>query len=356
MSAMRHLFGMLPEDLADHLRAQGVTVRDAEARRIVAHAIAHGREGHPTARPVPRSVEAAVDALVERRRLEIVERATDPSDGFVKYLFRMHDGALAEAVRIPLEVPGRFTVCLSSQVGCAMACDFCATGRLGLTRNLEPWEIVAQFVAVRDEAPGAVTGAVFQGQGEPLHNYANVIRAAEILSHPCGGRISSKAITISTVGLVPAIHRMARERRPYKLIVSLTSAIDERRRALVPAASAWPVRELADAVRTYQRAAGGRVTIAWVVMSGINTGQDEVDALRDLFDGVPLRLNLIDVNDARPDGYQRATHDELSRFRDALRELEVPVVRRYSGGAARHAACGMLAATQTITASDTQPH
>lgn len=337
---------MLPEDLAAHLRANGVSVRDGEARRIVAHAIAHGRGGHPTARPVPRSVAAAVDALVDRRKLEIVERATDPSDGFVKYLFRLHDGAFVEAVRIPLEAEGRFTVCLSSQAGCAMACDFCATGRLGLTRNLEPWEIVAQFVAVRDEAPGIVTGAAFQGQGEPLHNYAAVMHAAEILSHPCGGRISAKAITISTVGLVPAIHRMARERRPYKLIVSLTSAIDERRRALVPAASAWSVRELAGAVRAYQRAAGGRVTIAWVVMSGINTGQDEVDALRELFDDLPVRLNLIDVNDARADGYQRASREELSRFRDALRELEVPVVRRYSGGAARHAACGMLAAVQ----------
>jgi 23S rRNA (adenine2503-C2)-methyltransferase len=345
---MRHLFGMLPDDLATHLRASGVAVRDAEARRIVAHGIAHGRDGHPIARPVPRAVEAAVDAHIDRRRLEIVERATDPSDGFVKYLFRLHDGAFAEAVRIPLEAAGHFTVCLSSQAGCAMACDFCATGRLGLIRNLEPWEIVAQFIAVRDEAPGIVTGAAFQGQGEPLHNYAAVMRAAEILSHPCGGRISSKAITISTVGLVPAIHRFASERRPYKLIVSLTSAIDERRRALVPAASAWPVRELANAVRDYQRATSGRVTIAWVVLGGINTGNDEVDALRELFDGVPIRLNLIDVNDARPDGYARATEEELSRFRDALRSLEVPVVRRYSGGAARHAACGMLAAMRQI--------
>src|SRR5687768_6516546 len=349
---MPHLFGMLPEDLAAHLRANAITIRDAEARRVAAHAIAHGRDGHPTSRPVPRSVEAAVDALIDRRKLEIVERATDPSDGFVKYLFRLHDGAFVEAERIPLEAAGRFTVCLSSQAGCAMACDFCATGRLGLTRNLEAWEIVAQFLAVRDEAPGVVTGAAFQGQGEPLHNYAAVMRAAEILSHPCGGRISSKAITISTVGLVPAIHRMARERRPYKLIVSLTSAIDERRRSLVPAASAWPVRELADAVRTYQRAAGGRVTIAWVVMGGINTGQDEVDALRELFDGVPLRLNLIDVNDARPDGYARASDDGLASFRDELRTLGLPGGRRYSGGAARHAACGMLSGAAAASAAE----
>ena len=339
-----HLFGLLPDDLAAHLRGRGVSIRDAEARRVLAHAVAHGREGFPAARPVPRAVEAAVEQFTERRRLQIVERALDPSDGFVKYLFRMDDGSFAEAVRIPLEAEGRFTVCLSSQVGCAMACDFCATGRLGLARNLEPWEIVAQFVAVRDEAPGEVTGALFQGQGEPLHNYANVMRAAEILSHPCGGRISAKAITISTVGLVPQILRLASEARPYRLIVSLTSAIDERRRSLLPAAGAWPVRELADAVRTYQRAVGGRVTIAWVVLGGINTDRAEVDALRELFAGVPLKLNLIDVNDAREDGYRRASEAELAAFRDELRTLGIPVVRRYSGGAARHAACGMLAA------------
>ncbi len=343
-----HLYGLLSADLADVLRRHGVEVRDAEARRVLAHAIAHGREGYPVSRPVPRRVEEAIDALVDRRPLEILERATDPSDGFVKYLFRLHDGAVAEAVRIPLEKEGRFTVCLSSQAGCAMRCDFCATGRLGLTRHLAAWEIVAQFLAVRAEAPGVVTGAVFQGQGEPLHNYEEVMRAAEILSDPCGGRIASEAITISTVGLVPAIRRFTREKRPYRLIVSLTSAIDARRRSLVPLAAAWPVAELASAIREYQHARGGRVTIAWVVLGGINTGVDEVEALRELFADVPLRLNLIDVNDARLDGYRRATASELASFRDALRTLEVPVVRRYSGGAAKHAACGMLAAQTTV--------
>lgn len=321
-------------------------MRDAEARRVIAHVVANGRDGYPVSRPVPKSVERAIDALCDRRPLEIVERVTDPSDGFVKYLFRLHDGTVAEAVRIPLEKEGRFTVCLSSQAGCAMRCDFCATGRLGLTRSLEAWEIVAQFLAVRAEAEGVVTGAVFQGQGEPLHNYDNVMRAAAILAHPCGGRIASEAITISTVGLVPQMHRFARERRPYRLIVSLTSAVDERRRALVPVAAAWPVAELAQAVRAVQRASASRITLAWVVLGGINTGADEVEALRTLFAGVPLRLNLIDVNDARPDGYRRATPEELAAFRDALRTLEVPVVRRYSGGAAKHAACGMLAATR----------
>jgi 23S rRNA (adenine2503-C2)-methyltransferase len=346
-AAPPHLFGLLPEELASHLRANGVGVRDAEARRIVAHAVAHGAEGFPRERPVPRAVEAAVARLVDRRRLEVVERATDPCDGFMRYLLRLPDGLLVEAVRIPLEVEGRFTICLSTQAGCAMGCDFCATGRLGLSRSLEAWEIVAQFVALRDEAPGLVTGAVFQGQGEPLHNYDAVMRAAELLCHPCGGRVSAKAITISTVGLVPAMRRFARERRPYRFIVSMTSAIDARRRALLPVASVWSARELADEVREVQRALGGRLTLAWVLLGGINMGRDEVEALRELFEGVPLRLSLIDVNDPRPDGYRRATPDELGAFRDALRTLGVPVVRRYSGGAGRHAACGMLAATRT---------
>jgi len=338
---------MVPEDLARAIRERGVEIDDGEARRVLAHAIAHGRDGFPEKRPVSRGVRQAVERLIDRRPLEIVERATDESDGFVKYLFRLRDGSVAEAVRIPLETQGKFTVCLSSQVGCAMACEFCATGRLGLTRNLEPWEMVEQFLAVRREAPGQVTGAVFQGQGEPLHNYDAVMKAIDILSHPCGGRIAASAITVSTVGLVPAIRRVTEERRKFRLIVSLTSAVDERRRALLPKAAAWPVAELAEAVGAYQRSIDARVTLAWVVMSGINTGDDEVEALQRHFGDIPHRLNLIDVNDARPDGFRRAGEDELESFRDRLQVLRMPVVRRYSGGAAKHAACGMLAATRS---------
>jgi len=327
-----HVLGMLPGDFA---------CSESEAARILARTY-----GHRTTRPVARRLIEALDD----RRPEILDRAVDPSDGFEKYLFRYDDGALAEAVRIPLEKEGCYSICLSSQAGCAMGCTFCATGKLGLTRHLEAWEIVAQFMGVRpnlEPSKGSrfgltptLTSAVFQGQGEPLHNYDNVMRAAQILSHPACGRIAAKSITISTVGLVPAIHRYALERRPYRLIGSMTSAIDAKRRELLPVASAWSAAELAEAVRAYQRAAGGRVTIAWVVLGGINTGRDEVEALRALFDGVPLRLNLIDVNGS---DYVRANEKELAAFRDELRTLGIPVVRRYSGGAAKHAACGMLA-------------
>jgi len=334
---------MLPEDLARVLEASGVAASEAEARRYLGHWISNGETG-PLRKPPSRAFRDGATARVDHGRLEVVERVTDDHDGFVKYLFRSPDGALTEAVRIPLAKEGRFTVCLSSQVGCAMQCVFCATGRLGLSRNLEAWEIVSAFCTIRDEAPGRVSGAVFMGQGEPLHNYDAVIQAARVLSHPCGGRISAEAITISTVGLVPQIRRYTSEGHRYRLIVSLTSALPERRRALLPVAGRFDLEELADAIRAHAEARGGRMTVAWVLLGGVNHDPAEVEALRTLLGDVPLRVNLIDVNAEAEDDFRRATDDERNRFFDGLGVLGVPIVRRYSGGGNEHAACGMLAA------------
>lgn len=348
-AARPHLSSLVPDELAALLRAHGVPVRDDEARRVLARYHRPPPPGQRVRNPVGQRVHAAVAALTDDSRLEIVERATDPADGFVKYLLRSPDGALHEAVRIPLHQPGAFSVCLSSQVGCAMGCLFCATGRLGLSRNLAAWEMVAAFSAVRDEAPGRVTGAVFQGQGEPLHNYDEVIRAARVLSHPCGGQVSGAAITISTVGLVPQIRRYARERHPYRLIVSLTSAIAERRARLLPVAGRFSLAEVAAALREYAAGCRGRVTVAWVLMGGENDGPEEAAALQALLGDLPLRVNLIDVNDARDPaagGFRRASDDERRAFLHHLQRLQAPVVRRYSGGVGRHAACGMLASTR----------
>ncbi len=340
-----HVLELSPEELSELASTHGIALPIERARRILVDAWARPDAKRPR-ETIARATRERVAAIVRHDRLEVVERAQDPSDGFVKYLLRCPDGAEIEAVRIPLHAPGRFTVCLSSQVGCAMRCSFCATGRLGLARNLAAWEIAAAFVAVRDEAPGRVSGAVFQGQGEPLHNYDAVIRAAHRLRDPCGGAIAGDAITISTVGLVPQIRRYTAEGHPFRLIVSLTTTDAARRTSLLPIASRFPIEELADAVRAHQAARGGRVTIAWVLLGGLNHGADEVERLRALFDGVPFTLNLIDVNDAREDGFRRATDDERNALLDRLSAAKIPFVRRYSGGAARHAACGMLAATR----------
>jgi 23S rRNA (adenine2503-C2)-methyltransferase len=354
MAATPHLFSMTPDDLVAHLLAQGVSCRPDEARRVLAHFILRGARDFAMKRPVARPLRGAIDAATRRDRLRVVERVKDDDDGFVKYLFESDDGAVFEAVRIPLHAEGKFTVCVSSQVGCAMGCVFCATGRLGLTRNLSSWEIVAQVIGVRDElAEGQrISGVVFQGQGEPLHNYDEVLRAARVLSSPCGGCIEGRAITISTVGLVDRIRRYASEGHPYRLIISLTSAIAEKRRSLLPIAGKATLDDVADAIRALHRSTNDRVTIAWVTMSGVNTGKDEVEALRALLPDVPLRLNLIDVNDAREQGFRPASPGELARFLEALKVLEAPVVRRYSGGKKRDAGCGMLAARRHAAHDD----
>lgn len=341
-----NVHGLTPEALAAHLAEVGCTL--AHARSLITRVLSHppGSKGRtPAHEKVPARVRAAFHERIDHAGLELVEEVTDPADGFVKLLLRSPDGALSEAVRIPLEKEGAFTVCLSSQVGCAMGCTFCATGRLGLRRQLETWEIVAAFCAVRDRLPeGArLTGAVFMGQGEPLHNYDRVLAAAAILSSPNGGRLRAENISISTVGLVPAIRRYTAEGHRYRLVVSLTSAISSRRASLLPVTRRYDLPELADAIRAHAIARGERVTLAWVLIGGLNDGVDEVQALRELLGDTPYKLNLIDVNSDEPD-YPRTSPEGLGRFRDALRSLGVPVVRRYSGGQNRDAACGMLAA------------
>lgn len=338
-----HLLSMLPDDLAAHLRAQGVDVREAEARRILAHAISLGRDGFPEARPVAARVTGVVAATTARDRPRVVERAADPTDGFVKYLFQAVDGALFEAVRIPLQRPGAFTVCLSSQAGCAMGCAFCATARLGLARDLSAAEIVGSFLAVRDDAPGRVTGAVFMGQGDPLANPDAVIRAARVLSDPCGGRISAPAISVSTVGPASRIRRYTEGGHPYRLIVSVGSFLPERRARLLPVAGREPLPALAAALREHAAATRERMTVAWVLIDGVNCDDAEVDALLALLGDIPLRINLIEVNDPRPDGFRPPSLDRLNAIRRRLCAAGIPVVRRYSGGVSAHAACGMLA-------------
>jgi 23S rRNA (adenine2503-C2)-methyltransferase len=280
-------------------------------------------------------------------RLKLVDKVVSPQDGFAKYLFRGEGAGEFEAVRIPLlHRPDdlKYVVCVSSQVGCALGCAFCATGRMGFVRNLATWEIVDQVAQIQADSPHPVRGIVFMGMGEPLLNYDRVIRAARIFSEPCGMAINGKAITLSTVGIVPGIRRFTAEGHPYRLIVSLTAARSQQRAELLPIEHVYPLPELMAAVREYHAATGKRVTLAWTVLAGINTSREDARGLAELTDGLPILLDLIDVND--PTGqFRRPETDEANAFRDALREeLAMPVQRRYSGGQDIHGACGMLAA------------
>jgi 23S rRNA (adenine2503-C2)-methyltransferase len=300
----------------------------------------------PVGPNLPGRALTRAQALAAIPALTLLERRVSPADGFVKYLFRGDGPERFEAVEIPLVHRAddrKGIVCVSSQAGCRLGCAFCATGRLGFRRHLAAWEIVDQVVRVRAESPLPVRGVVFMGMGEPLLNYEAVMTAAEILTEPCGLAIDAKAITISTAGVAPAIRRFTAERRPYRLVVSLTAADPALRRALMPAEAQWPTPDVIAALREYHAATRRRVTLAWPLLAGVNTREADAQALAALVGNLPVKLDLMDVND--PTGRFRPPSDaELAAFRDALRRhLGAPVARRYSGGRDIHAACGMLA-------------
>jgi 23S rRNA (adenine2503-C2)-methyltransferase len=306
---------------------------------------------------VRRTVLDQVLATGEWPRLKKVGTETSPFDGFTRYLFECADGARIEAVRIPMPclargapIPERlakkphYIVCLSSQVGCALGCTFCATGRMGFQRNLSVFEMVEQVRWIREEADLPVRGAVFMGMGEPLLNYDRVMEVAQILSAPAGYALSADRITISTAGVVPAIRRYTAERRPYRLAISLTAATTAKRRQVMPIEKVWPLPELMAAVREHQASRGDRAMIAWVAIDGFNVAEEDVRELAELCRGLPLRLDLIEVAD--PQGhFVPPSAEKLSSFREGLKILGQPVVRRYSGGRDVNAGCGMLAAT-----------
>jgi len=330
-----HLAGQDSRGLAEAL---GIEL--ADARRILGAVVGRGRPLRE-ARNVRRAVLDRAEREASSAALTCLQKV-DAADGFRRYLFALADGARVESVRIPL-FDTHHTLCLSSQVGCALGCAFCATGRLGLTRNLASWEMVAQWLAVRADSQRPITGAVFMGQGEPFHNYEAVLRAAYVLCDPAGGRIDQRRISLSTAGVVPMMRRYTAEGHRFRLCVSLNAAIPEKRAALMPVEQGHPLPELVDAIREHARTRD-RVTVEYVMMAGVNTGEEDAEALGRLLRGIPIRLNPIAVNDATG-RFRPPTEPEWNAFRDALaRHLPgQPVVRRYSGGQDEHAACGMLA-------------
>ncbi|MDD8027778.1 MAG: radical SAM protein [Acidobacteriota bacterium] len=321
----------------------GVSLR--LARRLQAAVLKH--DAFPESLPeVSDKLLAKVREKVRLPRLVRRDKVVSARDGFAKYLFQGDGPEPFEAVRIPLvHRPGeeKYIVCVSSQVGCALGCEFCATGRMGLVRDLSAWEMVDQVIRIAADSKHPVRGVVFMGMGEPMLNYDAVVRAARILSEPCGLAISAKAISLSTAGVVPGIRRFTADRLPFRLVVSLTSADPSRRRGLMPIERTYPLPELMKAIREYHGASGQRVILAWTAISGFNTREEDAIQLAELVRNLPIRLDLIDVNDATG-RFLPPSPAELDSFRDALQKhLKMPVARRYSGGRDIHAACGMLA-------------
>jgi 23S rRNA (adenine2503-C2)-methyltransferase len=271
----------------------------------------------------------------------VVESVSDRGDT-VKWLWALDDGTRVESVL--MHYPERTTVCVSTQAGCAMACGFCATGQAGFSRNLSTGEIVEQVVRARAAARASgrrLSNVVFMGMGEPMANYDRVWGAVERLHHDLG--LSARHLTLSTVGIVPGIRRLAGEALPVNLAVSLHAANDLLRDSLVPINRRYPLAELVDACRAYLDAKGRRLSFEWALIDGVNDRRSDAAELAALAVPLGAHVNLIPLNPT-PGYLTRGTASEAVRsFRDQLTALGVNATVRRNRGTDIDAACGQLA-------------
>ncbi|HEX8793354.1 MAG TPA: radical SAM protein [Polyangiaceae bacterium] len=326
--------------------AKALGLPAAEARKVVA-AVHRGGE--------PRGVRReSLRAVRERGRvpsLEVRSMQRSALDPFVKLALGTHDGHVVETVRIPLERTGRFSACVSSQAGCALACAFCATGRLGLARNLEAWEIVEQVRLVRGTlAQGErVHGVVFQGMGEPLSNVDRVIDAIRVMCDPCALAIDARAMTVCTSGLPAGIRRLAREVPRVRLGLSIASARPEVRRSLMPIDEAHPLDEVIEAVEEHARTTGLAPMWAVTPLAGVNDGDEDARALAERVrrfearTGIRPRVSVVPYNAIDEAGRDPFARGDVPAFLASLAAHGVRAHLRYSGGSDVAAACGQLA-------------
>jgi 23S rRNA (adenine2503-C2)-methyltransferase len=285
-------------------------------------------------------------ALAERASVLLpeVERTTPSQDGSRKLVFRLHDGARVSAVVMPDE--DRITLCLSTQVGCGYACTFCLTGTMGLERNLTAGEIVGQLMAANRllEAEGRrVTHLVFMGMGEPLANYVPLVASLRILTDAkLGIGYSPRRITVSTVGVVKGIERLARENLKVNLAISLHAADDETRGRLMPVNRSWNLEALMAAVRKYPLAPRQRIFFEYVLLDGVNDSPETAARLARLLRGVRAKVNLIPFNDWEGAGFSRPPIARILAFQAVLIDAGITTTVRWSKGEDIGAACGQL--------------
>lgn len=278
---------------------------------------------------------------LDRLKLEAVHPA---DDGSARYAFRCADGSVIETVLLPRH--DRRSVCVSSQAGCAVGCVFCATGKLGLKRNLTVAEIVDQVVQVQAHSGHRIQDLVFMGMGEPLQNADNVIRAGEIFGDADGLQISNRRMKVSTSGLVPQIRRFAREKQKMELFFSLISADPAKRAQLMPIQRVFPFDDFIDAIREYQESRGGNwVTLEYLAVRGLTLGDEDIDAIVENLRGLRFILNVIPWNPVPGVDLEAPTRQEVDRWADKLRPLGFPLKVRHSFGREQFAGCGQLGTT-----------
>ncbi|MEE3716109.1 23S rRNA (adenine(2503)-C(2))-methyltransferase RlmN [Tumidithrix elongata RA019] len=259
-------------------------------------------------------------------------------DGTVKYLLKLEDGAIVETVGIPTSK--RLTVCVSSQVGCPMACDFCATGKGGFERNLGRHEIIDQVLTVQGDMGQRVSHLVFMGMGEPLLNVENLVAAIQVLNQDVG--IGQRNITVSTVGIPNQIVRFAKSNLQVTLAVSLHAADQALREQIIPSAEKYPIESILNDCRQYVEMTGRRVSFEYTLLSGLNDSPQQATKLAQLIRGFQSHVNLIPYNPIADADYKRPSDRAVKLFAQTLMDLNITVSVRRTRGLEADAACGQL--------------
>lgn len=293
------------------------------------------------------------DKLRQHYTLQAIELVTKQGsrDTTQKFLWRLADQSFVESVLIPAnpalygEASDRHTLCVSTQVGCAYGCKFCASGLEGWKRNLEPYEIVEQVLAIERDAAGSdrlVNNLVIMGMGEPLANYDKLVKALTILNAAWGGNIGARKITVSTSGLVPQIRKLADEPLQFRLAISLHGATDEVRDKIMPVNKKYPLKELGAACEYYQKKKGRMITFEYILIAGVNDSFDQVEPLAKLARKLHAKVNLIPYNKVEGLHWERPSEHVQEQFVKALAAREITATLRREKGHDIDAACGQL--------------
>jgi 23S rRNA (adenine2503-C2)-methyltransferase len=293
---------------------------------------------------IPKDLRKKLSAQFEFSSLKPIV-SLDSSDGqTTKTLFELTDGTKIETVLMNYDK--RHTLCISSQVGCAMNCSFCATGQMGFTRNLTAGEIVEQvlyFARQLAKEDLRVTNIVFMGMGEPFHNYDAVMKAIRILNDEKGFKLGARRFTVSTVGLIPGIKRFTAENSQVNLAISLHSTDETRRSSIMPVNNRYPISDLVQVCREYFDATGRRVTFEWALIDGVNDTIQEAEALADLLEGLTCHVNVIPLNPTGGYSGKKSTKENVEAFKNTLESRGIACTVRIRRGIDIQAGCGQLA-------------
>ena len=335
---------MMPEQLKELITGLGQSAYRAD--QVFSWMHLKGVDSFDEMLNVPASLRSLLDERCSLRTLETVKVQISKADGTRKYLFRLCDGNLIESVLMKYRHGN--SVCVSSQVGCAMGCTFCASTKGGLVRNLTASEMLGQVYQIQKDIRERVSNVVIMGMGEPLTNYDNVLTFVTLLSHEKALHISQRNITISTCGIVPSIIRLAHENLKITLALSLHAPNDEIRRKIMPVAERYSMEEILEACREYFNSTGRRVTFEYCLIDRVNDLPVHARELAGVLKGMGAHVNLIPVNPNPDNDYREAGEADISTFRSILEKAGITVTRRREMGRDIDGACGQLR-QKTIT-------